>query len=268
MQTYVKHLQSKQRQKLALTSQTMTVDVEVPPASVAELSSSPSPPSVTSETPVAVAGIDPPPIASVQGVTFDQVKELLSSFSQSLEVHFASIDKRISQGLASNAVDRNVSQDVLTLPYFSAPSALAGHSEPAPDRVPSVPYTGGLGSNLGGSAAAVGLSLPRSSFDDLIARVRDLEALHGYVPDFFLSSLRGVVVHASDHLFALSGDSLCDSIVHTVRHCVIRCRLPLGRLGIATVLYLSYVLGCILPYRPLPLSLELPRCFRHWVLVL
>ena len=120
------------------------------------------------------------------------------AFLSPLEARFASIDKRISQDLASNAVDRNVSQDVVTLSSLSAPSAVAGRSELAPDRASSVLHTGGLGYNLEGPAAADeptdSASLSRLSFDNFIAKVRDLEALHGYVPDFFLSSLRGACV--------------------------------------------------------------------------
>ena len=130
----------------------------------------------------------------------------------SLEAKFASIDTRISQGLAS----KNVSQDVLTIPSFTAPSVVAGHSEPTLDRAPYVPYAGGFGYNLGGPAATVspsGISLSRLLFDDLLDRIRELETAYGFVPDFFLSLLHGVVIHAADHSFAVYGDSIADSIV-------------------------------------------------------
>ena len=201
IQTYVRHRQSlkcrllsKQRRKSALQSQTVTVDVEVPPASAADISSSPSPPSGASVASAAATSV-PPSVTPVQGVTFDRVKDLLASFSQSLEARFTIIDNRISQGLPSNAVDRNVSQDFLTLNSFPAPSVVIGRSKPTPDRAPCVPYSDSLGYSLGEPTAA------------------DLEALHGYVLNFFLSSLRGVVIHALDNSFALSGESLRDSVV-------------------------------------------------------
>ena len=34
----------------------------------------------------------------------------------------------------------------------------------------------------------------------------------GYIPDSFLDSLRGLVVYSNDHSFAVSGDSLADSV--------------------------------------------------------
>ena len=135
---YVKHRQSlkrklvsKQRRKLALSTQTVTVGVEVRPASVADFSS-PSPPSVALEAPVSDVQLDAQPVESVQGVTLDQGKDLFAIFSQFLEAKFASIDSRISQGLAS----KNVSQDVLIIPSFTAPSVVAGRSESTPDRAP------------------------------------------------------------------------------------------------------------------------------------
>ena len=257
MVTYVKHrpshkrkLLSKQRQKVVLTSQTVTVDVEVPPASVADLLSSPSLPSVTSDPPVFVSVDNPVPVSDVQSVTFDQVKELFASFSQSLEAHFASTGSRISQGIASSAVvsdsvSRNVSQDVLTLPSFPAPSAVAGRTEPTPDRVPCASYTGNLGNNLGGPAAtdapAVGSSLPRVSFEKLVAKVKVLRSARGYIPDVFLTFLSGVVFYASDHSFVMGVIRLLTRSCCIVSVVLILCRLPLDRLGIATVSFLIYV---------------------------
>ena len=37
---------------------------------------------------------------------------------------------------------------------LSAPSVVAGHAEPTPNRPPLAPYTDGLGVNLGGPAAS------------------------------------------------------------------------------------------------------------------
>ena len=166
MTAYVKHRQSlkrkllsKKKQEGALSTHTVAMDVEVLPADVADLPLSPSPPSVALDLPVFVD--DLAPVSDVQSDILTQVKDFLASFSQSLEARFASIDSRISQGVSSTSsvtvsdiVSSNVSQAVITSPSFSAPSAVAGHSEPAPDRTSCAPYTGGLGITLGGPVAA------------------------------------------------------------------------------------------------------------------
>ena len=104
---------------------------------------------------------------------------------------------------------------MLTFPV-SASFAVAGHSEPMPDGAPLAPYTGGLGTTLGGPAAVDaptgGSSLSCLSFKDLLITVRVLELSGGYVPDSFLDSLPGLVAFPSDHLFAVSSDSLADSV--------------------------------------------------------
>ena len=91
---------------------------------------------------------------------------------------------------------------------FTVSSLVAGHAEPTPDRPPLVPYADGLGGNLGGPAAP---EAPRGvdshsqiEFGEFLARVRDLEHQHGYLPDSFLTSLCGKVIFASDQSLFLS----------------------------------------------------------------
>ena len=141
MTTYVKHgqnlkrkLLSKKKQEGALSTHTVALDVEIPPSAVADLPSSPSPPSVTSDSPVSVD--DSAPVSDVQGDILTQVKDLFACFSQSLEARYASIDSHISQGMSSASsvtvsdfVSSNVNQAVITSHSFSAPSVVAGHSE-------------------------------------------------------------------------------------------------------------------------------------------
>ena len=50
------------------------------------------------------------------------------------------------------------------------------------------------------------------SFRDLVSRIRDLERSHGFVPDSFLSSLRGITVFDINHAVAVGGDSIADAI--------------------------------------------------------
>ena len=83
--TYVKPRQSlkhkllsKKKQKGAFSTHTVTVDVEVLPAAVADLPSSPSPPSVTSDPPISLD--DSALISDVQGDILSQVKVYLLAF--------------------------------------------------------------------------------------------------------------------------------------------------------------------------------------------
>ena len=80
-------------------------------------------------------------------------------------------------------------------------------------------------------------SLSHLSFDDLLDRIRELETAYSFVPDFFLLSFRGVVIHATDHSFAVSGDLIADSVVSYHYHLCDygTVRLSLGHLGMATV---------------------------------
>ena len=97
---------------------------------------------------------------------------------------------------------------------FAAPLEVAGHAEPTPDGVPSVPYTDGLGTYPGGpvsTVAPMGATPPaRISFEDLLtARVLENS---GRIPDSFLESLRGRVVFWLEHDFAIGGESLVESL--------------------------------------------------------
>ena len=53
----------------------------------------------------------------------------------------------------SSVSNASVQDNNVLLPSLSAPSVLAGRSEPAPDGVPSVPYPDGLGTYPGGPVA-------------------------------------------------------------------------------------------------------------------
>ena len=121
------------------------------------------------------------------GVSLDQIKDLLGSFSRTFEEKFAQMSSRID----------NLSQDVIKSnnDSFSAHTAVTGRAEPTPDKVPHCSYTDGRGSTLGGPAAAVaptGVDSPSHiSFESLLSRVRELETHFGYLPDRYLQSLVG-----------------------------------------------------------------------------
>ena len=112
---------------------------------------------------------------SQSGISLDQIKELLGSFSRSFEEKFQNMSNRID----------NLSQDLTNAnnSSFSAPYAVAGRAELAPDKVPHCLYSDGRGSTLGGPAAALAPSgvdsLTRVSFESLIDRVRELELHFG-----------------------------------------------------------------------------------------
>ena len=75
---------------------------------------------------------------SQSGVSLDQIKELLGSFSRSFEEKFQHMSSRIN----------SLTQDVTNVnnPSLSAPFAVAGRAEPPPDKVPHYPYSDGCGS--------------------------------------------------------------------------------------------------------------------------
>ena len=81
------------------------------------------------------------------GVSLDQIKDMLGSFSRTFEEKFAQM---------SSCID-NFNQDVIKSnnDSFSARTAVAGRAEPMPDKVPHCSYTDGRGSTLRGLAAAV-----------------------------------------------------------------------------------------------------------------
>ena len=223
MTNYIKHKLSLQRKlqskrKLKEKVSTPAVAVDAVDVAVSDQPASPIPQSVSSDPPV--PDDDATQLSGVRREILSQVKSLFDSFAQSLEARFSSIDYRFSQDIPSatsnvNNVSTDVSQDVIN-PSLSALSVVAGRSEPMPDRAPSVSYTGDLGTNLGGPAAADvpsgGSSLPRLSFEDLLVTVKFLESSGGSVPDSFLDSLRGIVVYPTNHSFAMGEDSLADSI--------------------------------------------------------
>ena len=160
----------------------------------------------------------------------------------------AGIEKSLTNNSIPVRID--VSQDV------SAPSAVAGRSELMPDRAPLTPYTGGLGTTLGGPAAVDATtgssSVSRLSFEDLLVTIRVLESSGGYVPDSFLDSLRRLVVFSSDRSFAVSGDSHAD----TVSSFRVRASDPLNPTPVSSrdgiVLYRSCVTWWVSLPRPFP----------------
>ena len=81
--------------------------------------------------------------SSAGNVTLSQVKDLFSSLSKSLEACFAMINNGISQAMssASDIDNRNVSQDVVTGPSFSASPIVAGRTEPTPERTSFALYS-------------------------------------------------------------------------------------------------------------------------------
>ena len=95
------------------------------------------------------------------GISLDQIKDLLGTFSSSFEEKFQSMCNRID----------NLSQDVsnVNIHSFLASYAVAGRAEPTPDKVPHCLYADGRGSTLGGPAAALAPSgadsLPHVSGD-------------------------------------------------------------------------------------------------------
>ena len=120
---------------------------------------------------------------------------MITSFTESLEARFSSIDRRFSQVVTSSAsvtqANDDSCQDVLTNCSLSAPSPVAVRTEHPPDRSPSALYSDDLGTTLGGPAAVSestdSTSLPRMSFTDLLATVHFFEA-SGRVPVRFLET--------------------------------------------------------------------------------
>ena len=98
-------------------------------------------------------------LEQVKGYILSQVKGSFDSFAASLEACFKGIDSFISQVDSSRDLpvasvaqrsehvsDRAMSgQDVLPNCSLTAPTVVAGRSDPAPDGVPSAPSTGGPG---------------------------------------------------------------------------------------------------------------------------
>ena len=189
------------------------------------------PPLMAVHEPEALAGdappveLDSPSVSSVVTTASDfvqsdvvgQVKSMIANFAESLEARFSQIDRRFSQvnpSSASFTQDSNVSCQDVDNRSLSALSPVAVRSGHPPDKGPSVPYSDGLGSSLGGpatvGASADADSLPRMVFANLLATVQLLEA-SGRVPDSFVDTLRSYVILAPDFHVAIGGASLADS---------------------------------------------------------
>ena len=138
-------------------------------------------------------------------VTLVQLQDMLGNFTKNLESRFSDIDNKL----------HNLSQDVHNC-SLAAPTVVAGHAEPTPDRPSLAPYSDGVEGNLGGPAASEALtgvdSPSQIEFGVFLARVRELEMQHGYLPDSFLTSLRGKVIYSADQSLFLSGDSIANSV--------------------------------------------------------
>ena len=153
---------------------------------------------------------------SQTGVSLDQIKDLLGSFSRTFEEKLAQMSSHID----SLSQDVTKSNDA----SFSAPSAVAGRAEPPPNKVPHCSYSDGRGSTLGGPAAALAASGADSpthiSFESLISRVRELETYFGYLPYRYLQSLVGQVIMSTDSSVMMFGESIVDSVrSHRLRVC-------------------------------------------------
>ena len=125
---------------------------------------------------------------------------------------------------------RNISdQDVSNMPSFSAPLVVAGRTEPTPDGASLVPYPTVWERTQEGRLLQlrlpVLLPLPHISFSDLLMTVRVVEC-SGRIPDLFLESLRGSVVFSVEYDFAISGDSLVESL-REFRACIVDPMSPL-----------------------------------------
>ena len=230
---YVKHqkslkrkLQSKQKCK----SKCQTSDSDMPPAFASVASS--SPPSVHSET---GDGDDvfPPTINQNVGVTFDQIKDLLGLFSKSFDAKLNVINSRFDE----------ISQDFNH--SLSAPTVVAERNEPTPNRTPLSAYSDVLGANLGGPAATEASSdigFPSQMlFGEFLARIRDLECKFGYLPDNYLMTLQGKVIHSPDYSLYLSDDAIFDS----VRSFCLRLRIPFHRCWIPLGTPIQLFLFCV-----------------------
>ena len=178
------------------------------------------------------------------GVTFDQVKELLGLFSKSFDDKFNAINSRID--VISQESNRS----------FSAPSVIAGRNEPTPDRTPFAAYSDILGANLGGLAAteeSSDVGFPsQMMLGEFLARIKDLECKFGYLPDNFLNSLRGKVIHSPDYSLYLSDDAILDSLLSfRTRLWVPISSLPgLSRDSHSVIPFLCSLLGVANPYPP------------------
>ena len=99
-------------------------------------------------------------------VTLVQLQDLLGNSTKNLESRFSDINNKIDI----------ISQDVHNR-SLTAPSVVAGHVEPTPDRPSLAPYSYSLERNLGGPAASEAPTGVDSStqieFGVFLARVRE-----------------------------------------------------------------------------------------------
>ena len=190
---------SRQQSRSRLSS----ADTPLPPANDPVVTQSPS--SVACDDSDGASSDVSHVVDNSSNVTIVQLQDLLGNFTKNLESRFSDINNKID----------NLSQDVHNR-SLTAPTVVVGCSEPTLDRPSLAPYSDGLEGNLGGLAASevpTGVDSPTQiEFGVFLARVRELEFQHGYLPDSFLTSLRGKVIYAADHSLFLSGNSIADSV--------------------------------------------------------
>ena len=172
------------------------------------------------------------------------MKELLGLFSKSFDDKFNAINFRIDV----------ISQESNS--SFSAPSVVAGCNEPTPDRTPFAAYSDVLGANLGGLAAteaSLDVGFPSQMLlGEFLPGIKDLECKFGYLPDNFLNSLRGKVIHSPDYSLYLSGDANLDSL-RSFRSRLLDPISPLpgsSRDSNSVIPFLCSLLGVANPYPP------------------
>ena len=138
-------------------------------------------------------------------VTLVQLQDMVDKFKKNLEYRFFDV--------VNNKIG-NLSQDVHNR-SLTALTVVARRADPTPDRPSLALNSDGLEGNLGVPAASEAPTVvdypTHIEFGVFLARVRELEFQHGYLPDSFLTSLRGKVIYAADHSLLLSGDSIADS---------------------------------------------------------
>ena len=87
---------------------------------------------------------------------------------------------------------------------------------------------------------------------EFLARIRDLECKFGYLPDNYLGSLCGKVIHSPDYSLYLSGDAIFDSLRSFCSH-LLDPVSPLpgsSRDSDSVIPFLCSLLGVVNPYPP------------------
>ena len=98
-------------------------------------------------------------------------------------------------------------------------------------------------------------------FGEFLARIRDLECRFGYLPDNYLVSLRGKVIHSPDYSLYLSGDAIFDS-VRSFRLRLMDPASPLpgsSRDSDSVIPFLCSLLGVANPYPPVSFGNSIAR---------